>query len=220
MDITLDTIKKHPAVRAYIQKSDQSLLAMGFTEHSFAHVTRVAATARHILAETGHSEREGELAAIAGYLHDIGNMINRKGHETSGALMAFQLLTDMGMKEEEIATITTAIGNHDESTAFPVNDVAAALIIADKSDVRRSRVRDKDTIAFDIHDRVNYAVTSSLITVDKAQGEILLSLVIDIEASPLSEYFEIFLSRMILCRKAAERLGHQFGLIINDQRMM
>ena len=220
MDITLDTIKNHPAVRAYIQKSDQSLLAMGFTEHSFAHVTRVAVTAQRILAETGHSKREGELAAIAGYLHDIGNMINRKGHETSGALMAFQLLTGMGMKEEEIATIVTAIGNHDESTAFPVNDVAAALIIADKSDVRRSRVRDKDTIAFDIHDRVNYAVTSSLITVDKAQGEILLSLVIDIEASPLSEYFEIFLSRMILCRKAAERLGYQFGLIINEQRMM
>ena len=220
MDITLDTIKNHPAVRAYIQKSDQSLLAMGFTEHSFAHVTRVAVTAQRILTETGHSQRDGELAAIAGYLHDIGNMINRKGHETSGALMAFQLLTAMGMKEEEIATIVTAIGNHDESTAFPVNDVAAALIIADKSDVRRSRVRDKDTIAFDIHDRVNYAVTSSVITVDKAQGEILLSLVIDIEASPLSEYFEIFLSRMILCRKAAERLGHQFGLIINDQRMM
>jgi len=220
LDITLDTIKNHPAVRAYIQKSDQSLLAMGFTEHSFAHVTRVAVTAQRILTETGHSQRDGELAAIAGYLHDIGNMINRKGHETSGALMAFQLLTAMGMKEEEIATIVTAIGNHDESTAFPVNDVAAALIIADKSDVRRSRVRDKDTIAFDIHDRVNYAVTSSLITVDKAQGEILLSLVIDIEASPLSEYFEIFLSRMILCRKAADRLGYQFGLIINDQRMM
>ena len=220
MDITLDTIKNHPAVRAYIQKSDQSLLAMGFTEHSFAHVTRVAVTAQRILTETGHSQRDGELAAIAGYLHDIGNMINRKGHETSGALMAFQLLTGMSMKEEEIATITTAIGNHDESTAFPVNDVAAALIIADKSDVRRSRVRDKDTIAFDIHDRVNYAVTSSVITVDKAQGEILLSLVIDIEASPLSEYFEIFLSRMILCRKAADRLGYQFGLIINDQRMM
>ncbi|NLE69472.1 MAG: HD domain-containing protein [Clostridiales bacterium] len=193
---------------------------MGFTEHSFAHVTRVAVTAQRILTETGHSQRDGELAAIAGYLHDIGNMINRKGHETSGALMAFQLLTAMGMKEEEIATIVTAIGNHDESTAFPVNDVAAALIIADKSDVRRSRVRDKDTIAFDIHDRVNYAVTSSVITVDKAQGEILLSLVIDIEASPLSEYFEIFLSRMILCRKAADRLGYQFGLIINDQRMM
>jgi len=220
LDITLDTIKNHPAVRAYIQKSDQSLLAMGFTEHSFAHVTRVAVTAQRILTETGHSQRDGELAAIAGYLHDIGNMINRKGHETSGALMAFQLLTGMSMKEEEIATITTAIGNHDESTAFPVNDVAAALIIADKSDVRRSRVRDKDTIAFDIHDRVNYAVTSSVITVDKAQGEILLSLVIDIEASPLSEYFEIFLSRMILCRKAADRLGYQFGLIINDQRMM
>ena len=141
MDITLDTIKNHPAVRAYIQKSDQSLLAMGFTEHSFAHVTRVAVTAQRILTETGHSQRDGELAAIAGYLHDIGNMINRKGHETSGALMAFQLLTAMGMKEEEIATIVTAIGNHDESTAFPVNDVAAALIIADKSDVRRSRVR-------------------------------------------------------------------------------
>lgn len=220
MDITLDTIKKHPAVRAYIQKSDESLLALGFTEHSFAHVTRVAVTAQRILNETGHSQRDGELAAIAGYLHDIGNMVNRKGHETSGALMAFQLLTAMGMPETEIATIVTAIGNHDESTAFPVNDVAAALIIADKSDVRRSRVRDKDTIAFDIHDRVNYAVTHSEITVDNAKREISLSLTIDIEASPLSEYFEIFLSRMILCRKAAERLGYQFGLVINDQKMM
>ena len=220
MNITLDTLKHHPAVRAYIQKSDDSLLALGFTEHSFAHVTRVAVTAQRILNETGHHQRDGELAAIAGYLHDIGNMVNRKGHETSGALMAFQLLTGMGMKEEEIATIVTAIGNHDESTAFPVNDVAAALIIADKSDVRRTRVRDKDTIAFDIHDRVNYAVTSSTITVDNQRREISLSLTIDVEASPLSEYFEIFLSRMILCRKAAERLGCQFSLIINEQKMM
>ncbi|NLX83743.1 MAG: HD domain-containing protein [Clostridiales bacterium] len=220
MSITLEHIKKNPAVRAYIKKSDESLLAMGFTEHSFAHVTRVAVTAQRILEETGHTQRDGELAAIAGYLHDIGNMINRKGHETSGALMAFYLLSEMGMPEEEIATITTTIGNHDESTAFPVNDVAAALIIADKSDVRRTRVRNKDTIAFDIHDRVNYAVTQSTITVHKELGEIHLALAIDTEASPLSEYFEIFLSRMILCRKAAEKLGYQFGLVINGQKMM
>ena len=220
MSITLEQVRQHPAVRAYIQKSDESLMAMGYTEHSFAHVTRVARTARDILAQTGHSQRDGELAAIAGYLHDIGNMINRKGHETSGALMAFHLLSQMGMPEEEIATITTAIGNHDESSAFPVNDVAAALIIADKSDVRRTRVRNKDTITLDIHDRVNYAVTSSVITVKPDSKEILLTLEIDVESSPISEYFEIFLSRMILCRKAAEKLGYRFSLIINEQKMM
>ena len=218
--INLDTLKQHPAVRAYIQKADQSLLALGYTEHSLAHVTRVAYTARDILLALGQPERVAELAAMAGYLHDIGNMINRKGHEASGALMAFQLLSSMGLPEEEIASIVTAIGNHDESSAFPVNRVAAALIIADKSDVRRTRVRNKETIAFDIHDRVNYAVVSSEVKVDSQDKEIALHLKIDTEASPLSEYFEIFLSRMILCRKAAEKLGCRFSLVINGQKMM
>jgi len=220
MSITLEQVRQHPAVRAYIQKSDESLMAMGYTEHSFAHVTRVARTARDILARTGHSQREGELAAIAGYLHDIGNVINRNRHETSGALMAFYLLNTMGAEQEDIATIVTAIGNHDEATAFPVNDVAAALMIADKTDVRRSRVRDKASIAFDIHDRVNYAVVDSRVEVLADEKEIRLNLSIDTDSSPISEYFEIFLSRMILCRKAAEKLGYSFGLVINGQKMM
>ena len=220
MKITLEQVTRHPAVRAYIQKSDESLMAMGFTEHSFAHVTRVAHTARDILARTGHSQREGELAAIAGYLHDIGNVINRNRHETSGALMAFYLLNTMGAEQEDIATIVTAIGNHDEATAFPVNDVAAALMIADKTDVRRTRVRDKASIAFDIHDRVNYAVVDSRVEVLTEEKEIRLNLSIDTASSPISEYFEIFLSRMILCRKAAEKLGYSFGLVINGQKMM
>lgn len=220
MKITLEDVKKNPSIKAYIKKADESLLALGFTEHSFAHVTKVAVTAQAILDQAGRTQREGELAAVAGYLHDIGNMVNRYGHESSGALMAFQLLSAMGAQDEDIATIVTAIGNHDESTAFPVNDVAAALIIADKADVRRSRVRDKDNIAFDIHDRVNYAVEASQISVLAAQQEILLTLTIDTAICPISEYFEIFLSRMILCRKAAQKLGFRFALVINAQKMM
>ncbi|MDI9519941.1 MAG: HD domain-containing protein [Bacillota bacterium] len=220
MKITLEDVKHNPAVRAYIQKSDESLKAIGFTEHSFAHVTKVAVTARDILSRTGHCARDGELAAIAGFLHDIGNLVNRNRHETSGALMAFQILNNMGADVTDIATIVTAIGNHDEATAFPVNDIAAALIIADKTDVRRSRVRDKETIALDIHDRVNYAVVDSRVEVIREGMEIRLTLSIDTEICPISEYFEIFLSRMILCRKAAEKLGYRFGLVINGQTMM
>ena len=220
MSITYEDIRKNPQARAYIKKADESLQALGYTEHGFAHVTRVAVLAREILEKTGHPERDGELAAIAGYLHDIGNLVNRHRHETSGALMAFELLSQAGAKVEDIATIVTAIGNHDEATAFPVNDVAAALIIADKTDVRRTRVRNKDTIAFDLHDRVNYAVVEGRVEVLEEPKEIRLSLQIDTESSPISEYFEIFLSRMILCRKAAEKLGRRFGLHINGQKMM
>ncbi len=220
MTITFEHIKNNPAVRAYIQKADESLLALGYTEHSFPHVARAAQTARRILLETGHSQRQAELAAIAAYLHDIGNVVNRAAHERSGALLAFSLLNDMGADPEDIATIITAIGNHDEATAYPVNDVAAALIIADKTDVRRSRVRNRDTIAQDIHDRVNYAVEKSELTVKPQKGEILLHLVIDTRISAISDYFEIFLSRMLLCRRAAEKLGLTFGLVINGQRLM
>ena len=220
MSISFDTVKRDPAVRAYIQKADESLLALGYTEHSFAHVTKVAKTAQYILDSMGRPPRKGELAAIAGFLHDIGNIINRSGHERSGAVMAFNLLREMGFDPEEIATITTAIGHHDESTAFPVNDVAAALIIADKTDVRRTRVRNKETITLDIHDRVNYAVIHQDLQVLPKEREVRLNLTIDTSFSPISEYFEIFLSRMILCRKAAERLGMGFGLHINGQKMM
>ncbi len=220
MSLTLEQVKRNEEVRAYIQKADESLIVLGYTEHSFAHVTKTAVTAARILREVGRDEHQQELAAVAGYMHDIGNVVNRNGHERSGALMAFDLLREMGARPDEIAAVITAIGHHDEGTAFPVSDIAAALIIADKTDVRRSRVRNKDTITFDIHDRVNYAVEKNELVIDGAAGEIALKLVIDTKVCPISEYFEIFLTRMLLCRKAAERLMMRFSLEINGQVMM
>lgn len=218
MIIKYNDVKKNEEIRAYIQKADESLLSLGFTEHSFAHVTKVAELAGQILTILGYSEHEVELARIAGYLHDIGNVINRIDHAQSGAVMAFRLLDKMNMDPVDIATVVTAIGNHDESTAFPVNPVAAALIIADKTDVRRSRVRNRSTIQFDIHDRVNYSVTSSKVHVTRE--EVCLDLSIDTEVCDLMEYFEIFLGRMMLCKKAAEALSVRFSLVINGQKMM
>ncbi len=217
MTITYEQIKHDPAIRAYITKADESLKALGYTEHSFAHVGKVAQLASTILQTLGYSEHEVELAKIAAWLHDIGNVVNRSDHAQSGAVMAFRLLDKMDMSAEDIATIVTAIGNHDESTAYPVNAVAAALIIADKTDVRRSRVRSKPA-QFDIHDRVNYSVTSSEVSV-KAD-EIRLELQIDTALSSVLEYFEIFLGRMMLCKKAAEALNVSFALSINGQTMM
>lgn len=161
MKIRYEDIQDSEEIRSYIRMADESLIALGYTEHSFAHVTKVADTSRRILLTLGYSEREAELAAIAGFLHDIGNVINRVDHAQSGAIMAFRILDHMNASPDDIATIITAIGNHDENTAFPVNPVAAALILADKTDVRSSRVRNKDMATFDIHDRVNYAVTKS-----------------------------------------------------------
>lgn len=218
MRIDYNEVRKNEEIRAYIQKADESLLSLGFTEHSFAHVTKVAELAGQILTILGYSEHEVELARISGYLHDIGNVVNRIDHAQSGAVMAFRLLDKMEMDPEDIATVVTAIGNHDESTAFPVNPVAAALIIADKTDVRRSRVRNRNTIQFDIHDRVNYSVTSSKVHVTTA--EVCLELSIDTEVCNLMEYFEIFLGRMMLCKKAAEALSIRFSLVINGQKMM
>lgn len=220
MTITFEQVSSNEEVRAYIRHADQSLKALGYTEHNLAHVTKCAVVAGRIMRETGHSEREAELASIAAFLHDIGNMINRSGHEHAGALMAFNLLRGMGCDPDDLATVITAIGHHDESTAFPVNDVAAALILADKTDVRSTRVRDKDTILFDIHDRVNYAVKESEVVLSTEKGEITLTLTIDTSVSTISEYFEIFLARMILCRRAAERLNMRFNLVINGQGMM
>ncbi|MCI6855277.1 MAG: HD domain-containing protein [Firmicutes bacterium] len=216
--VTFEDVKNNPDIRAYISKADESLIALGYTEHSFAHVTKVAEAAAEILHTLGHSDHEIELVKIAGYLHDIGNIVNRIDHAQSGAVMAFRLLDRMNMPPEDIATVVTAIGNHDESTAFPVNSVAAALIIADKTDVRRSRVRNRSVAQFDIHDRVNYSVTASEVKI--AKDSICLELTIEQEYCSVLEYFEIFLTRMLLCRRAAEALGVEFSLVINGQRMM
>ncbi len=219
MKISYEEIRKDERINEYIRKADESLVALGFTEHSFTHVTRVAENAHKILIELGYSEREAELAQIASYLHDIGNIVNRIDHAQSGAVMAFRILDNMGVDAEDIATIITAIGNHDESTAFPVNPIAAALIIADKTDVRSSRVRNQDFSTFDIHDRVNYSVKTSKLKVEKDHC-IELVITIDTNICAVMDYFEIFLNRMILCRKAAEKLGTKFQLIINKQRIM
>lgn len=214
------TVKNSPEIRTYITQADASLLAMGYTEHSFAHVTKCAETASGLLAQLGYEERYVELARIAGYMHDIGNVINRDDHAQSGAVMAFRILDNLGFDPEEIATIVTAIGNHDEGTGVPVNAVAAALILADKSDVRRTRVRDKSTVAFDIHDRVNYSVTRSEMKINEAHTLIKLKLTVDPHVSSVMDYFEIFMGRMQMCRKAAEKLGLQFKLLINEQQLL
>lgn len=218
--ITFENIKNNEPIRTYITKADESLITLGFTEHSFAHVTKVAETAKYILQTLGYPERDCELAAIAGYLHDIGNLINRIDHAQSGAVMAFRILDNMGFPPDEIATITTAIGNHDEGTAEAVNPIAAALILADKTDVRRSRVRNKDIATFDIHDRVNYSVKKSVTKINEDKTLIKLKLTVDPRYGSVMDYFEIFLGRMTLCRKAAERLGLQFKLIINEQQLL
>ena len=219
MHLTYEDIRKNEEIKTYIKKADESLLAMGFTEHSFAHVTRVAQIASEILDELDYSDREIELASIAGYLHDIGNVVNRNDHGQTGAVMAFRILDKLNMDPEEVATIITAIGNHDEKAAYPVNSVAAALMIGDKTDVRFTRVRNKDIASFDIHDRVNYAIKESKVSViDKKIIELRLKL--DTNICSVMDYFEIFLGRMVLCRKAAEKLNCQFRLIINGQKVI
>lgn len=219
MKITFEDIRNNKDIQTYIQKADESLIALGYTEHSFPHVSRVASVSSNILKTLGFSEREAELARIAGYLHDIGNIVNRIDHAQSGAVMAFRILDKMGAEPEDIATIITAIGNHDESTAFPVNPISAALILGDKTDVRYTRVRNQDISCFDIHDRVNYAVKESTIEIEK-NSHICLKLTIDTSMCAVMDYFEIFIGRMILCRKAAEKLGVAFRLEINDQRLI
>lgn len=218
--LTYEEITKSEAIKTYIMKADESLGALGFTEHSFAHVVHVAGMAGYILNMLGYDERTVELAKIAGYLHDIGNLINRKEHSQSGALMAWSILNDMGCDPGEVATIVTAIGNHDEGTGVPVNAVAAAMILADKADVRRSRVRNTDISKFDIHDRVNYSVEKSKLKINKEKTLIKLELTVDTKFGSVMDYFEIFMERMILCRKAAEKLGLQFKLSINEQSLI
>ncbi len=218
--ITYRDIIKDEAINTYIKKADESLLSLGYTEHSFAHVHKVASDVEMILSSLGFSEHDIDIAKIAAHLHDIGNVVNRIDHSQSGAVMAFRILDKLNMPPEDIATIITAIGNHDEGTGVPVNPISAALILADKSDVRRSRVRNASPSSFDIHDRVNYSVESSKLTVDVESKTISLSIEIDTKISPVMEYFEIFLERMLLCRKASEALDMTFSLVINSQKLL
>lgn len=216
MNVTYEDVRNSEEIRTYIKQADESLKAIGYTEHSFAHCTKVAKVAGDLLEKLGYDAHEVELARIAGFMHDIGNVVNRIDHAQSGAMMAFRILDKMGMPPEDVATVITAIGNHDEQTAAAVNAVAAALIIADKTDVRRSRVRNSSTINFDIHDRVNYAAEKSDVILEPDSKTITLDLKINTEICAVMDYFEIFTGRMLLCRKAAEFLGLQFKLDIND----
>ncbi len=218
--LTYQELQKNEEIRTYIIRADESLSAQGYTEHSFAHVCRVADTVKYLLETLSYSAHDVEVAQIAAYLHDIGNLVNRVDHSQSGAVMAFRLLDRLGMDPADIATVVTAIGNHDEGTGVPVNPVAAALILADKSDVRRSRVRNQDVSTFDIHDRVNFSVTKAELKLNDDRTAVRLSLEIDTRYSAVMDYFEIFLGRMILCRKAAETLGLRFHLRINDQMLL
>ena len=218
--ITYEDIKRNDVIRTYIKKADESLVALGYTEHSFAHVAKVAEDAGLILSRLGSDEHEVELVKIAGFLHDIGNLVNRVDHSQSGAVMAFRILDNMGFSAEDISQIVTAIGNHDEGTGVPVSPMAAALILADKSDVRRSRVRNQDMATFDIHDRVNYSVQESRLEIDAERTKIMLELTVDTQYGSVMDYFEIFMQRMLMCRRAAESLGLQFKLIINGQTLL
>ena len=220
MKVTFQDVKNSPEIRTYITQADASLLAIGYTEHSFAHVGKCAEVAAHILTQLGYSQREVELARIAAFMHDIGNVVNRSDHAISGATMAFRILDKMGMEPADVAAVITAIGHHDDSTAFPVNAIAAALILADNTDVRRSRVRNADVTNFDIHDRVNYAVERSEVSLDRDSKTFTLSLSINTEVCAVMDYFEIFLQRMLLCRKAAGFFGLTFKLDINGLTLL
>ena len=218
--VTYEALRQNAAVNTYITRADESLAALGFTEHSFPHVCGVADTAEYILRSVGCGERQIELAKIAAYLHDIGNLVNRADHSQSGAMMAFRILDHMDMEPDDLATIVTANGNHDEGVGVPVNEVAAALILADKCDVRRNRVRNQDMSTFDIHDRVNYSVEKYRLVVESDEKIARLELTIDTKFSSVMDFFEIFMKRMMLCRRAADRLGLTFQLVINGQQLI
>mgnify|MGYP002626916832 CR=1 FL=1 len=213
--MTLEEVKQDSEVKTLINTADKQLTAMGYTEHGLRHVGIVSSIAGKILKELGYSEREIELAKIAGYLHDIGNAINRVDHSHSGAILAYDILKRMGMPIEDAAEVMMAIGNHDEATGTAVSSVSAALILADKSDVHRSRVRNENVTRFEIHDRVNYAVEDSQLEIDAKNRIICLKLKIDTEICPVIKYFEIFLQRMLMCKRAAAYLNVWFHLEIN-----
>ncbi|WP_347490808.1 HD domain-containing protein [Desulfoscipio sp. XC116] len=218
--VTLDDVKGNPVLDSFIRKGNEFLGAMGYTEHSYRHINLVSSISKNILDKLDYGKREAELASIAGYLHDVGNVVSRNDHGISGAAICCPILLQMGMNPDEVAIVISAIANHEEQYGQPVNTVAAALILADKSDVHRSRVRNREFATFDIHDRVNYAVENSLVWVDEKKRTITMELTIDIEITPVMEYFEIFLTRMILCRRAAVFLNCVFELVVNGARLL
>lgn len=217
--ITFDEIRKNEKINALIKEAYNSLRAIGYTEHGFAHVGLVAERASYVLRELGYPERDIELVKIASHMHDIGNIVNRKDHAQSGALIAFKLLDDLGMNEGELAKVVTAIGNHDEGTGGAVNPIASALILGDKTDVRRTRVSETNREKFDEHDRVNYSVIKSDLKFNESKTELTLFLDVDTEISSVMDYFEIFLERMVMCKKASACLGVTFALIVNGQKI-
>jgi hypothetical protein len=218
-EITLKDVRHDSRVRTYILRANEQMQAIGYTEHGHRHAGIVSTIARTILTQLGLNEREAELAAIAGYLHDMGCVVNRIGHVEAGALMSYTILTDMGMPAGEIATVIGAIGNHEEPNGVPISPVSAAVIIADKSDVHFSRVQEKDPVKYDIHDRVNFSVQKSYLRVDNEAKSMTLELEIDTTHASVTEYFEIFVMRMMLCRRAADFLGCKFHLNINGAQL-
>ena len=220
MALTFKDIRKNQDIQNYITEADNTLFEMGYTEHSFAHVVRCVVIVKELLTKLNYSQREIELGEIAAYMHDIGNVVNRIDHAQSGAIMTFRILDKLGMDSKEIARIVTAIGNHDESTAVPVSPLSAALIIADKSDVRRSRVRNKNKASFNIHDRVNYAVTKKKVVIDEEKRTYSLILNIDTSICSVMEYFEIFMNSMMLCQRAAKYLDISFNLNNNGMNII
>jgi hypothetical protein len=218
--VTLDAVRESQVIQALIKTGNKHLGAIGYTDHGFFHVGLVAGLSRQILLDLGYDPHLAELAGIAGYMHDLGNVINRFRHSQSGAMMSYAILRRMGMEPEDISIVVSAIGNHDEGSGHPINAVSAALILADKSHVHRNRVRNRDIATYDIHDRVNYAVQNSLLKVNGTVKTVTMELKIDTDICPVMEYFEIFLDRMLLCTRAASFLNCRFGLIINEAQLL
>ena len=218
--ITLKDVKENPEVEALIKGAQKQLNALGYTEHGHRHISIVSKRAGEILEKLGYPERTVELTKIAGYLHDIGNSINRVDHAHSGALLAYNILKDMGMPTEELTEVVMAIGNHDEKTGSAISDISSALILADKSDVHRDRVINEEPSTFDVHDRVNYAVTDTNLIIDEKERKIILDLTIDTKICPVLKYFEIFMERTMMSKSAAKFLNVWFELIINDTKLL
>ena len=218
--ITLKDIKENKELDALIRGAQKQLNAIGYTEHGHRHISIVSKRAGDILEKLGYPERTVELTRIAGYMHDIGNCVNRVDHAHTGAILAYNILKEMGMPIEEITEIMMAIGNHDENTGTAVSDISAALILADKSDVHRDRVVNKNLSTFDIHDRVNYAVTNADLIMDEKERKVTLNLTIDTKISPVLDYFEIFMQRTMMCKYAAKYLKIWFELIVNDTKLL
>lgn len=218
--VTLKEVSQDSEVREYITQADFFLEKIGYTEHGFRHANLVAKRAKETLLKLAYSKRQAELAAMAGFLHDIGNAISRVEHWVSAALLAHSVLLRLGMDISEVVIVMNAIANHEEEIGLSTHPVGAALVIADKSDVHRGRVRNPDNLAFDIHDRVNFAAEKSRLEVNEARRAIELSITIDTDISRVMEYFEIFTSRMVMCRKAAEILEAKFSLVINDVELL